>query len=200
LCRNRPLLEGSHRTGSPNPRSSGDRRNLDAAKRVRMRFLVRTAGETTTTATFIFSCTNSGEVNALISRCLMWIASFVWRRRESGYSGSLKTRRLLKQQNANNVKITQKADNWNVTGTRDFRAFIPSEKMGAARPAEIRTSPCHRGSPDSALNGTSSCGHLRHEVSYRQRRCSPSQFGICQGAADSRVKRFPSAAKTDTMR
>jgi hypothetical protein len=44
-----------------------------------------------------------------------------WRRGESKYSYSLKTRKLLKNKNAENAQTSKIGPNWNVSGTWDFR-------------------------------------------------------------------------------
>jgi hypothetical protein len=43
-----------------------------------------------------------------------------WRREESEYSYSLKTRKLLKNKNAENAQTSKIGTNWNVSGTWDF--------------------------------------------------------------------------------
>jgi len=45
-----------------------------------------------------------------------------WRRGESEYSAVLKTRKLLKNEQAQNSKNAEIAPNWNVSGTREDRA------------------------------------------------------------------------------
>ena len=105
------------------------------------------------------------------------------RRRESEYSGLLKTRSLLIFRDAKNAENCQIAPNWNVSGTRDFQisfqfceVFLNEERSQTA-PIDLNHRTRYTGPP-----GHFTCpAALNVQVDYFRVRRKPSRIDATRG-------------------